>query len=155
MKKFLKHVDHVAWICRPENLESTVNSLSLLCDVDFGQPSSRADLGLTIYLNWASGLEVVAPHAEVTAYNKLLHKRLEERGEGMWGVIFGVDNLEEARERARALGYTPSPIVGANKDSPWSSQVESVRESRATEILGVWFIFGEITYPDGIISCLT
>lgn len=154
MKQFLNHVDHVAWICQPENLEPTVKSLSLLCDIDFGEPAVREDLGLTIYLSWESGLEVVAPHANLTPYNKLLHERLNTRGEGMWGIVFGVENLEDARERASSLGYTPSPVVGESPFSPWASKVTSVRESRATEILGTWIIFGEITYPEGIVSCL-
>jgi len=154
MKKFLDHVDHVAWICRPENLGSTVLALSQLCNIEFGEPAVTDDLGLTIYLSWEAGLEVVAPHPKVTAYNQLLHERLETRGEGMWGIIFGVDKLEDAIERARKLGYNPSPIVGNNPESPWADKVETVRESRATEILGTWFIFGEISYPEGTISCV-
>lgn len=151
MKKFLNHVDHVAWICRRENLEANVEALARLCDVDFGAPAVRDDIGLTIYLSWEAGLEVVAPHAEVTPYNKLLHDRLEQRGEGMWGVVFGVNHLEEARERARSLGYVPTAIVGEAPDAPWAGKVK-VQESRATEFLGTWVIFGEIGYSDGVVS---
>lgn len=154
MRQFIDHVDHVAWICRMENLEQKVAELAALCAVDFGEPAVNADLGLTIYLSWEAGLEVVAPHAEVTPYNRLLHERLERNGEGMWGVIFGVEDLEVARERARQLGYTPTPVVGESPDSPWADKVSKVRESRATEFLGTWMIFGEIAYPEGIVSFL-
>ena len=151
MKKFRDHIDHVAWICHEENLDRNVKLLSELFAVDFGEPAIRKDLGLTIYLSWESGLELVAPHAEVTPYNGLLHERLERRGEGMWGVIFGVENLENARERARALGYTPTPVVGEAPDTPWAGKVE-VRESRATEFLGTWLIFGQIGYAEGVVT---
>src|SRR5690606_24107721 len=90
MKKFFDHVDHVAWICHAENLEANVSKLSALCRVDFGEPSVRDDIGLTIYLSWEAGLEIVAPHPQRTPYNGLLHDRLAQRGEGMWGVVFGV-----------------------------------------------------------------
>ena len=151
MKKFRDHIDHVAWICREENLDRNVKMLSALCNVDFGEPAVRGDLGLTIYLSWEAGLEIVAPHTGVTPYNRLLHERLEQRGEGMWGVIFGVDNLEAARERARTLGFTPSPVVGEAPDTPWAGKVQ-VQESRATEFLGTWLIFGEIGYADGVVT---
>lgn len=154
MNKFIDHVDHVAWICRSENIEQKVAQIGALCGVDFGEPAVRADLGLTIYLSWEAGLEIVTPHETRTSYNRLLHERLDRHGEGMWAVVFGVADLEEARERARSLGYEPSPVVGESPDSPWAGKVLSVRESRATEILGTWIIFGEISYPDGIVSYL-
>lgn len=137
-----------------ENLEAKVSELAALCGIDFGEPAINADIGLTIYLSWEAGLEIVAPHAEITDYNRLLHERLARHGEGMWGVVFGVEDLEEARERARSLGYTPTPVVGESPDSPWKDRVLSVKESRATEFLGTWIIFGQITYPDGIVNFL-
>jgi len=151
MAKFINHIDHVAWICRRENLARNVEMLAMLCDVDFGEPAVRDDIGLTIYLSWEAGLEIVAPHDEVTEYNKLLHDRLEQRGEGMWGVIFGVEALEKARERARSLGYQPSPVVTESEDSPWRGKTV-VKESRATEFLGTWLIFGEIDYAEGVVT---
>jgi hypothetical protein len=151
MKKFIDHVDHVAWICRQENLDRCVETMSKLCNIDFGEPLVHEEFGLTIFLSWKAGLEIVSPHAQVTTYNKLLHERLDNRGEGMWGVIFGVENLEAARERARLLGYQPTPIVSEALNTPWAGKV-NVQESRATEFLGTWLIFGETGYGEGLVT---
>ncbi len=151
MLKFIDHVDHVAWISRIENIEKNAEMISKLCNVELDGPFVPEGLGLTIYMSWAAGLEIAAPHNEVTKYNRPLHDRLEARGEGMWAVIFGVKNIEEARQRAEAMGFTPSPVIGESEQSPWAGSV-LVKESRATEFLGTWLIFGEISYRDGLVK---
>ena len=93
MKKFINHVDHVAWLSRPENLDANVAQLEKLTGASLTR-FSRADMGFTMCISWEAGLEVVAPHEERTDFNQWLWSELEKKGEGVTSVVFGVKNLE-------------------------------------------------------------
>ena len=58
MKKFVNHVDHVAWISRPENLDANVAQLEKITGATLTR-FSRKDMGFTMCISWEAGLEVV------------------------------------------------------------------------------------------------
>ena len=47
MKKFIDHVDHVAWLSRPENLDANVAQLEKLTGATLTR-FSRKDMGFTM-----------------------------------------------------------------------------------------------------------
>lgn len=49
-------VDHVVWMCRPENYEAYVQKLSALFDCEFEARDGGAEFGLHISWSWTARL---------------------------------------------------------------------------------------------------
>jgi len=60
-----------------------------------------AAFGIEVAMSWDAGIELVAPLPDRDSHVK---EFIEQRGEGLMGVVFGVDDVEEAREQAQSLG---------------------------------------------------
>ena len=150
MKKFLNHVDHVAWISRPENLDANVAKLEKLTGAKLAR-FSRKDMGFTMCISWEAGLEILAPSAQPTQFNQPLRDWLATRGEGVMFVIFGVKQLEQHKARLEALGVEVGPLMDDHPDSPWHDKLV-LRERAAGILMNSCFVLGDIDYADGLIS---
>ncbi|MGE0000434.1 MAG: hypothetical protein AB7N61_25675 [Acidimicrobiia bacterium] len=87
-RKNIKRIDHIAICVRPENLEAAVTKFSELLDIKFEGPFPREKAGITYYLDWESGMEIYAPTNPAIAADRV--QFLEEHGEGMFRLVFGV-----------------------------------------------------------------
>lgn len=96
-------VNHVVVVVYPENLEKAVKSFSDLLALDMEGPYDSASGGLTVYIDLAAGIEIVAPYDPSLAKNHVEH--LAKHGEGLMTVAFGVADRAEAVARAESLGY--------------------------------------------------
>lgn len=151
MSQNINRVDHVVWLVQAENQEKYVEQLSALFRTQFDGPLIRADFGTKFWVSWEAGLEVFAPWGD-NDQAKMWSKRLEERGEGVLSVVFGVRDIEEANAHARQLGYPVSPIIGFAGDEPWKHKLECFRETIIGDALGTLLGFGEIRYAEGVIA---
>lgn len=149
MKKLVNHIDHVTWISHPENIEANVARLEKLSGGKLTR-FERDDMGFVMYLDWEAGLEVVTPMAKRTDFNQLLYNWLEERGEGLMGVIFGVRDLEAHKQRLEAEGFEVGPIMDDHPDSPWHDRIR-LYERMGGVVMNSTFILGDIDYSDGMI----
>ncbi|HKX80277.1 MAG TPA: hypothetical protein VJM34_17330 [Novosphingobium sp.] len=149
MKKLVNHVDHVAWISRPENLDANVAELERLSGATLARSDSR--MGITVCISWEAGLEVIAPTGEETPINKELREYLETRGEGVYAVIFGVADIEAHKRRLEALGLKVGPEVGGGPSASSGARVV-VRERRVKQVMNSWFVLGDIDYADDVVS---
>lgn len=52
-------------------------------------------------MSWDAGIELVAPLADRDSFVKQI---IENRGEGVIGVVFAVDNIDEVHEVAQKCG---------------------------------------------------
>jgi hypothetical protein len=152
VKRFIDHVDHVVWVCRPDGIDAYAAQLGALCDAELLGPWSRDDLGMTLYLSWDAGLEIVAPHAERTPFNAMFYDHLEAHGEGLLGIVFGVRDIEAARERAKQLGYEPGPLMTESDEAPWAGKHDALLESIVGRFMNTTFIFGQIDYAPGVLT---
>jgi hypothetical protein len=150
MKKFINHVDHVTWISRLETLEANVARLEAITEGNLLR-FERADMGFVMFVDWDAGLEVVAPMDERTPFNEALHDRLEKQGEGLLGVVFGVENLEKHKEKLEAKGFEVGPLMDDLPSSPWHHRLV-LRERFAPEVMNSWMILGQIDYQDDVIK---
>ncbi len=67
-------------------------------------PANEADaaaMGIEVAMSWDAGIELVAPLPGRDSY---VRRIIESRGEGLIGVVFAVDNVEEARAAAERRG---------------------------------------------------
>lgn len=149
MKKFTNHVDHIAYISRPENLEANVALLEKLADAKLTR-FERKDMGFIMYISWEAGLEVVAPMEEPTEFNQMLHDWLDTRGEGVMSVVFGVKDLDKHKARLEAQGMEVGELMDDHPDSPWHHKLV-LWERMAGMVMNSVFILGDIDYAEGVI----
>jgi hypothetical protein len=149
MKKFINHVDHVAWICRYENVEEHVARLETLSGVTL-QRFERTEYGLYICANWESGLELLSPLPERTAFNGPLYDHLDAHGEGVYAVVFGVPDLEKHKDYLAGKGIEAGPEVDDHVDSPWHHKMV-LRERHAGMFMSSCFVLGQIDYGDDVV----
>ena len=123
MSQCINRVDHVVWLVHAENQEDYVEKFSKLFRTQFDGPLIRPEFGTKFWVSWEAGLEIFAPWGD-SASAKMWTQRLEERGEGVLSVVFGVRDLEEASDHARQLGYPVSPIIPLAGDEPWKHKLE-------------------------------
>lgn len=151
MTKFINRVDHVAWISSFDNIEKNVQHLSHLFEVEFQGPKHVNDLGFSVYLCWEGGLEIIAPHAERTEFNKPMHDHLANNGEGPYAFVFGVPDLAKKKKWLEENGYSPSEIWGDAENTPWAEKIV-MRELDGGFHLRTQIIFSEIDYSDGVVT---
>lgn len=149
MQKFINHVDHVAWISRPENLDANVARLEQITGAKLTR-FSRQDMGFTMCISWEAGLEVVAPMEERTDFNVWLWSELETKGEGVSSVVFGVRDLDAHKARLEKLGFEVGSLMDDHPESPWHDKLV-LWERNAGEVMNTNMILGDIDYADGLI----
>lgn len=149
MKKFINHVDHVAWLSRPENLEANVAHLEKLTGATLAR-FDREDMGFSMCISWEAGLEVVAPMERRTDFNSWLWSELETKGEGVSSVVFGVRDLDAHKARLEAIGIPVGPLMDDHPDLPWHDKLV-LWERTAGEVMNTNLILGDIDYGDDVI----
>lgn len=149
MQKFTNHVDHVAWLSRPENLAANVARLEALTGASLTR-FDREDMGFSMCISWEAGLEVVAPMEERTAFNQWLWSELDRKGEGVSSVVFGVRDLDAHKARLERMGFTVGPLMDDHPASPWHDKLV-LWERLAGEAIGTNIVLGDIDYADGVI----
>ncbi|WP_072807465.1 hypothetical protein [Rhodococcoides yunnanense] len=153
MKQNVNHVDHVVWVAHLDSQAAHADKLGALAGQSLEGPFDRTDLGVRIYMSWETGLEILSPLPNYDSdFNRMLVAALAERGEGVLAVVFGVPDLEEARERARLAGYSPGDPIATAGDAPWDRKTSKFAESFVGDFLGSYFIYGEIAYAPGIVA---
>lgn len=150
--KLINHVDHVQWVCYPENIARNVELLSIIFDTELEGPVFEEEKGFILYVGWESGLEVIAPMARVTDFNRSFHDYLAQHGEGLQTIVFGVRNIEKHRERMLALGYEASDIFGENPQAPWAGKMQLKEFIVDRQVMATQLVFGEIAYREGVIE---
>jgi 4-hydroxyphenylpyruvate dioxygenase-like putative hemolysin len=98
-----KRVHHVVWCVEPESLPRVRD----LWQEGLGVDLHEVDLpehGVVVLISWAGGVEVIAPvHAE-GALADAARAFLAEHGEGVFSVVYAVDDVDAAVERVLAIG---------------------------------------------------
>lgn len=150
MEKFINHVDHVAWLVRPENLDEQVALLEKVTGATLRR-FARADMGFTMCISWAAGLEVVSPHEERTEFNAWLWSELETKGEGVTSVVFGVKDLDWHKERLEKMGIPVGPLMDDHPDSPWHDELVLWERAVGQQVMNTNIVLGDIDYKDGLI----
>ena len=94
-------ISHVIMACYLENHAAVVERLGAALGIDdWDGPADLPYLGFRHAISFSAGLEVVAP---LTAESPLT-AQLDAQGEGLIGVVFGVNDLESALRRAEENG---------------------------------------------------
>lgn len=152
MGKFINHVDHVCWLSRPENIEQHVDRLKKLSGMEF-QFLEREDMGIIMYFSWEGGLEVIAPSKRDTEMSLHLRDWLESRGEGVYGVVFGVKSLEQQEQRLATHDIVLGGDILDHPNSPWRGKLTRFTEKVCEgPIMNTVFALSDIAYRDGVVT---
>jgi hypothetical protein len=150
MPQIAKRIDHVAWMCRPENHDAYMDKLSELFNISFEADDGGPEFGLRFTWSWSAGLEVLSPAGEDLPHAKMAWDFLKKRGEGLFAVVMGVDDVKGTIERARALGYAPSGLLSMPEtDKPWRKRVQDCTESVLEHWLDGNLAIGRIITDEG------
>lgn len=153
MRQNINHTDRVIWVSRPDTIAANVAKLERLTDTKFTGPHTDQRLGAQVYMANSAGMQVMAPVANASAaFAERLSKHLATRGEGVFGVVYGVPDLSAAKRRATAAGFTPTDFLLADGDEPWASEIGKVPAAIVGDVMNVTFIYAEIKYPDHLMS---
>ena len=136
----ISRIDHVFVTVSPGNFQPCIDKLTQVLGVRFQGPIRRDGQNTQAAVDWEAGIEVLAPIREEGP----LWEQIQNRGEGQMGVVFGVADLDKAREKAAAEGIRPLMNVGLDGDEPWFDQFETVEETVLTPIFGANIVLGEI-----------
>ncbi len=148
MKRFVNRVDHVAWICHYDNVVNYAAELSKVLDTPL-ERLDRPELGIVLYHNLEAGLEVFSPCPEVTNLNRSFHERLKTRGEGLFGIVFGVKDLDGHKARLEGLGYKVGSLIDQSHAS-WRDKL-TLRQRMGPDVINSMIVFGENDYSDDMI----
>ena len=151
MAQCVNRIDHVVWLVHAHGQDACVEKFEQLFRTRFDGPLIRPEFGCRFWVSWEAGLEILSPWGE-GAYAKAWAQRLDQRGEGVLSVVFGVPDIEEACAHAKTLDYAVSPIIGLSGDEPWAHKLARFQEAMVGDVLGTLIGFGEIRYADGVIE---
>ncbi|MBT4512221.1 MAG: hypothetical protein HOC20_08440 [Chloroflexi bacterium] len=86
-----------------KDLEKGVEFYSKLLGATFFEATAddTEKLGIRVALSWDAGIELVSPMPDKDTF---VTKIIEQRGEGLIGVVFAVDDVEVAHDAAEKLG---------------------------------------------------
>jgi len=83
------------------DIDTAAKRYSELLGISFPHSVIRDDYGVRVKVSWDGGIELISPIDN----NSMLAKFIEKRGEGLFGVVFTVSDIEEARARADKKGF--------------------------------------------------
>lgn len=150
--RYNNRVDHVAWVCFPKNYDRNIEFLSKLGGIPLDGPHDKPEQGIRIAISWETGLEVISPIEGSKGVAAIGANQLLERGEGIYGVLFGVADMDAALERASAAGYTPGNLIrgGLDPHAPWAGKYKTFLESNITKVMNTDFMYCFVEYPKDI-----
>lgn len=129
----------VILIYRPENLGSALEAFRRTLGVtDFEGPFEPPGFGLRVGISFGAGIELIAPVGE-EGFAEMGRSYLAEHGEGFFGLVCGVDDLDAAEARAAAAGNARR---GARLDCfkarpEWRERFASLQEAVIGAVAGI------------------
>lgn len=132
----VRGVHHVAIVVRPENLDAVAAKWAAVLGVEFDEFSDE-ETGLRVFAALEAGFELIAPLGPTGRYGPFYTRWLEEHGEGLQTVVFNVDDLGAAEERAEAGGCSLLPLVELKGHEPFAHRYDHYVERPLTPIGGI------------------
>ena len=138
-----KRVDHVIFCLEPANVAQAAARFATLLDIEFEGPFETPGTGLVIYIDWESGIELMAPTDPAIAREQRAF--LDEHGEGVFRICFNFPDRDEALRRAESMGITVRSRFDVLDLFPqWHDRFSSALESHLERVHGVSFNFCQV-----------
>jgi methylmalonyl-CoA/ethylmalonyl-CoA epimerase len=124
-----------------------------LLGATFHNASSTGELfGFNVDISWDAGIELCTP---IPGRDSLISQLVEQNGEGLFGVVFVVDDADAARDRAGELGMgVLFPIAYSQEeiDQQLQGRFKKYKEYflNSMETCGFGLLVGEIEPKDAV-----
>jgi methylmalonyl-CoA/ethylmalonyl-CoA epimerase len=87
-----------------KDMEKAMDTYSKLLGATFHDVSAGSEqYGVRAVISWDAGIELCAP---IAGKNSYVEQIIEKRGEGLMGVVFCVDDADQACARAKDMGVS-------------------------------------------------
>jgi hypothetical protein len=139
----INRISHVVWCVRAENLDRVVAFFTDALGATF-EDSSRPELGLRISIALDSGIELIAPAPELGPTPARFLDFLEQRGEGVYDVVYGVADLDDAAAVAARYGVGVTHRGGFADQPPWRGRFTVFNEAHLEPLHGIQLTLGRI-----------
>lgn len=140
-------IDHVVFLYRTEaGLAAARDEFSRVLNIeDWEKWETNAITGYAhAYISFAAGIELIAPNLELGTDHPFM-RHLAEKGEGFYGLVYGVKDLDAARKRVENEGLN----VLWEFSGDHSRSVSRLRELQLEQqVGGVVIALGEILPAD-------
>jgi len=143
MQQPVNRVSHVVYCLRPETFERAADFFRSALGVEL-EDSSRPELGLRILVSLANGIELISPTPELGPTPERFTRFLDEHGEGIYDIVYGVDDLDRAAARAEAHGVAVTHRGSFADVEPWVGRFEALDEAHLEPVHGLRFTLGYI-----------
>ncbi|TML14531.1 MAG: hypothetical protein E6G39_08275 [Actinobacteria bacterium] len=143
MQQPKNRVSHVVYCFRDENLDRAKEFLTDVLGAKF-EDSSRPELGLRIFVSFENGLELIAPSPDIGAVGERFTRFLEEHGEGVYNIVYGVEDLDETADRAKPYGVGVTHRSSFADVPPWQGRFDVLDEAHFEPYLGMKITLGRI-----------
>ena len=122
------------------------------CEFHPGNDEEAAAFGVKILFSWDGGIELVAP---IEGKGSHIEKILDERGEGIVGVVWAVDDADASKSAGEELGvstfytldYSQSQI-DRNLQGLFTRYYEHFMSGRGTPLGSASVLVGEFDFPE-------
>ena len=143
MQQPVDRVSHVVFCVHPENLDRAAGLWRDALGVRF-EDASRPELGLRIFVSFAHGIEIVAPAPELGPTPARFTDFLAARGEGVYDIVYGVADLDEAAAAAEAHGVRVTHRGSFADVPPWAGRFAHLDEAHLEPFCGMPVTLGRI-----------
>jgi methylmalonyl-CoA/ethylmalonyl-CoA epimerase len=135
-----------------KDLDKAMATYSGLLGATFHDASAGAEsFGVKVAMSWDAGIELCSP---LPGRNSYVEQIIEKRGEGLMGVVFCVDDVEEAHSRAQEMGVSVLATIDYDQktiDERLEGRFKKYKEYMlsADRLRGVGMIVGQIEPREG------
>ncbi|HEY2303343.1 MAG TPA: VOC family protein [Acidimicrobiales bacterium] len=100
----VRGLHHVAWCVRPENMDRARAYWEEAIGLDRMEDLDLTDLGIRVLVSWDGGVEIMTPTNEEGSMAVAVRRFLDERGEGVYSVVYNVSDIAATRAKIVAGG---------------------------------------------------
>lgn len=96
-------VHHVVWCVRPESLARVREFWERVIGIAL-EELDLPELGLRVLISWKGGVEIMSPAYATGLMADAARQFLADRGEGVYGVVYGIRGIESVVSAFGARG---------------------------------------------------
>jgi len=147
MEQPIDRVSHVVFCVRAENLDRAAAFWRDTLGVNF-EDASRPELGLRIFVSLANGIELIAPSPDLGPTPARFTEFLDQRGEGIYDIVYGVRDLDSAAAAAESFGVRVTHRGSFADVPPWEGRFVHLDEAHLEPLHGMTITLGRIEPRD-------
>lgn len=121
------HLSHVIYCVEPQEFEPAVRYWTEALGADFAMIELPGEVGLLCAYAGEQGIEIISPVHDGAPAD--VREFLATKRAGPFGVVYAVDDLDAALERAAGSGATVGERRSYTGRAPWSDSYKVLEEA--------------------------